>query len=184
MRASITLRSLLLVAMAALAAGSCARKAPPEPAKVAKVCGAQMTTPGLLYTQDFEGACYDWFTRNGVPVTIETDNGFEKDNAAVGAKYGVMSAAETKEGGPYYSSWLNLDQVEVVPGQFYCLDLWAAALEAGQGLFFGIHRYGSHLDDLGKENALIGPFGFVDPEMGAVEGILGDSGVWEHLQKT
>jgi fibronectin type 3 domain-containing protein len=181
MRASSAqLRSLLLVAITATATGSCARKPPAKPIAVAKVCGAQTTTPGLLYKQDFEAPCYDWFTRGGVPVTIATDTSGEKE--VDGLKYGVMAATETKEGGPYYSSWLN--QIEVVPGQFYCLDLSVAANGAGDGLFFGIHRFGAKQNDLGKENMLAGPYGFVDPEMGEVAGIDGASGFWEYIQKS
>src|SRR3954468_18268215 len=76
---------LCLLACVAAVGGSCSRKTSSPSAALTSVCRAQTTSPGQVYAQDFEQPCFDWFTRAGVPVTVQTDNTQEKD-PAVGAK--------------------------------------------------------------------------------------------------
>jgi hypothetical protein len=161
---------------------ACSRKPRGDSARA--TCLPVTLLPGESYAQDFKGPCHDWFNRESKPVTIVPDDpGFstEEDTRWL-PNVATFTGAETKEGGPFYSSWLQ--PIQVTPSSNYCLDLWTRWVGGGDGLVFGVRRFGPNQVDLGVENYLMGPAGFSDPQMGPVTPIGGEDGHWVHLKRT
>jgi hypothetical protein len=168
-----------LVGLLLVTNSSCGR----ESARPAALCAAATAQPGELYVQDFEGPCLDWFNLRRKSVEIDSvDPLFGEREARWKPANAKLTAAQTREDGPYYSSWLDL--VAVTPARPVCVDLWTRWMGLGEGLVFGVRRFGADQVDLGKENVIMGPAGFVDPEWGEVTEIGGDNGHWVHLKKT